>query len=488
MFKNLSLVSGIIVILMVMSCERNINIPIDASLTSETEHTNQVEQGPFVTMEKALNTADLFMGSNGAVANTRSTVTESPGPSTVHTMEKDGKPMMYVVNYDKGGFAIISATRDYMPILAYSEDGYFDVSSIQGGLSLWVDETMTAVEASGEQADSVKTAMNRLWRVYEEDDAKSAISAIPTRSTSSTGYDAYIERCEELMNEYWDDGWNFTSLDNARYVFEDAGFLDVYEQLCYSAEFNNSEPSNSIVGWKMGSSTESYGPMLQTQWHQDTPFNNLCGGYSAGCGAIAFAQVMKYHEYPQQITYNGYPFTWSSIPNNPSSSSDQSKLIKAIGVTTNMRYWSVGSWTTPDELEEGIEAFGYTVTRQNNNNNSVEREILRNHRPVIMLGNNTNLSILPGSAEYIGNSHYWVADGARRTESNVFMVFAEWQPNDCGEFTQSYYSIDDPLIISGTSSLFYYYNWGWGGVDDGWYAFNSNHYPYSRQNFLISKP
>ena len=99
-----------------------------------------------------------------------------------------------------------------------------------------------------------------------------------------------------------------------------------------------------------------------------------------------------------------------------------------------------------------------------------------------------NMTILAGSAEYVGDSHSWIIDGARRTESNVFMVFAEWQPYDCGEFTQSYYSIDNPNVVSGTTSLFYHYNWGWGGLDDGWYAFNSNHYPYSRQNFFISKP
>ena len=488
MLKHLSLASGIVVIFTALSCERNINLPEEVPLTSQTEQTNQVEKGSFVTMEKALSTADLFMGSNCSVPNTRSTEIESPGSSTVQTIDKDGKPLMYVVNYDNGGFVIISATRDYMPVLAYSEDGYFDVSSIQGGLSLWVDETMSAVETSGEQADSVKRSMNRLWRVYEEDVTKAPVAAISTRSTSSTGFDACVERCEELTNEYWDDGWTFTSLDNARYAFEEAGFLDVYNQICYSAEFNHSALSSSVVGWKMGSSTEVYGPMLQTQWHQGSPFKDLCGGYSAGCGAIAVAQVMKYYEYPQQMSYNGYSFGWDSIPNTPSASSNQSKLVRAIGVTTNTRYWSVGSWTTPEELEEGIEAFGYTVTRQNHNYNSVEREILNNHRPVIMLGNDTNLSFLPGSAEYIGNSHYWVADGARRTESNVFMVFAEWQPYDCGEFTQSYYSIDNPNVVSGTTSLFYHYNWGWGGSDDGWYAFNSNDYPYSRQNFFISKP
>lgn len=488
MFKNLSLVSGIAVILMVMSCERNINIPVDASLTSETEHTNQVEQGPFVTMEQALSTAGLFMGADCSVPDTRATEIESPGPATVQTIEKDGKTLMYVVNYDEGGFVIVSATRDYLPILAYSEDGFFDVSSIEGGLSLWVDETMAAVETSGEQADSVRTSMNRLWRAYEEDGTKAPVSAISTRSTSSTGFDACVERCEELTNEYWDDGWTFTSLDNARYAFEEAGFLDVYNQICYSAEFNHSALSSSVVGWKMGSSTEVYGPMLQTQWHQGSPFNDLCGGNPAGCGAIAVAQVMKYHEFPQQISYNGYPFTWESIPNSANSSSNQSKLIKAIGVTTNTRYWSIGSWTTPEELEEGIEAFGYNVTRQYDNYRDVQREILQNHRPVIMLGNDIDLSFLPGSAQYIDSAHYWVVDGAKIIESDIFMVFAEWQPYDCGEFTQSYYSIDDPNIVSGVSSLYYHYNWGDGSEDNTWYAFNSNHYPYSRQNFFISRP
>lgn len=488
MKKYISQIICVVTILSVISCERTISLSEEIPMTYDSEQTHQVEQDPFVTMEQALNTAGLFMGANYSVPSTRATETESPGPSTIQTIEKDGKPLMYVVNYDEGGFVIVSATRDYLPILAYSEDGFFDVSSVEGGLSLWVDETMAAVETSGEQADSVRTSMNRLWRAYEEDGTKAPVSAISTRSTSSTGFDACVERCEELTNEYWDDGWTFTSLDNARYAFEEAGFLDVYNQICYSAEFNHSALSSSVVGWKMGSSTEVYGPMLQTQWHQGSPFNDLCGGNPAGCGAIAVAQVMKYHEFPQQISYNGYPFTWESIPNSANSSSNQSKLIKAIGVTTNTRYWSIGSWTTPEELEEGIEAFGYNVTRQNNNYNSVEREILNNHRPVIMLGNNTNLSILPGSAEYIGDSHYWVADGARVTESDVFMVFAEWQPYDCGEFTQSYYSIDNPNVVSGTTSLFYHYNWGWGGLDDGWYAFNSNHYPYSRQNFFISKP
>ena len=104
-----------------------------------------------------------------------------------------------------------------------------------------------------------------------------------------------------------------------------------------------------------------------------------------------------------------------------------------------------------------------------------------------------NMTILPGSAEYVGDSHYWIIDGARRTESNVFMVFAEWQPYDCGEFTQSYYSIDNPNVVSGTTSLFYHYNWGWGsGNGNGWYysgvtqpTNSSWNFKYGRENLFI---
>ena len=45
------------------------------------------------------------------------------------------------------------------------------------------------------------------------------------------------------------------------------------------------------------------GPLIQTQWDQDAPFNNFCPGWGTnkaytGCVATAMAQVMKYWEWP----------------------------------------------------------------------------------------------------------------------------------------------------------------------------------------------
>ena len=55
---------------------------------------------------------------------------------------EDGEAAMYVVNYaDKKGWVIVSASTDYAPILAHSDEGNFEVSNIEGNaIEVWVDD------------------------------------------------------------------------------------------------------------------------------------------------------------------------------------------------------------------------------------------------------------------------------------------------------------------------------------------------------------
>ncbi|MBR1595407.1 MAG: Spi family protease inhibitor [Phocaeicola sp.] len=68
----------------------------------------------------------------------------------------NGEPSMYVVNYaDNKGWVIVSASTDYAPILAHSDEGNFEVSNIEGNaIEVWVDETKAAIE-------SMKTAPDK---------------------------------------------------------------------------------------------------------------------------------------------------------------------------------------------------------------------------------------------------------------------------------------------------------------------------------------
>lgn len=50
-------------------------------------------------------------------------------------LNEAGNPVAYVVNY-KNGFVIVSATKLYDPVIAFSDNGYIDCLQMTGGLNL----------------------------------------------------------------------------------------------------------------------------------------------------------------------------------------------------------------------------------------------------------------------------------------------------------------------------------------------------------------
>ena len=53
-------------------------------------------------------------------------------------LNEAGNPVAYVVNY-KNGFVIVSATKLYDPVIAFSDNGYIDCLQMTGGLKYWFD-------------------------------------------------------------------------------------------------------------------------------------------------------------------------------------------------------------------------------------------------------------------------------------------------------------------------------------------------------------
>ena len=96
----------------------------------------------------------------------------------------------------------------------------------------------------------------------------------------------------------------------------------------------------------------SISPMLTTKWGQQKPFNNNCNGKSAGCVAVAMAQVMNYYKYPSKgigkhnnTSFEGHYYDWNSmedeyIDNNYSdkSASAVATLISDCGQSIDTNY------------------------------------------------------------------------------------------------------------------------------------------------------
>ena len=58
---------------------------------------------------------------------------------------KDSQPIMHVVNYEDGGFVVISGDNRIEPLLAYSETGYFveGENKYPEGLKHWINPLTT---------------------------------------------------------------------------------------------------------------------------------------------------------------------------------------------------------------------------------------------------------------------------------------------------------------------------------------------------------
>ena len=180
-------------------------------------------------------------------------------------------------------------------------------------------------------------------------------------------------------------------------------------------------------------------------------------------------------------------------------------MVKYVYDKTSSSPIGDSSYTTPGEMEDGIKKIGYSVSVEDNVPYKVEQEVMSGHRPVIMLGNSTNVSFLPGSLAYIGDSHYWICDGMKRTTQGKLYIFTEWQPNGNGNFVSGWGTIDNPDTYGGVVYTYSHMNWGWGGKCDGWFSnttkpsgayqydhpnmSNSSNYnfKYARKNFYIRK-
>ncbi len=194
------------------------------------------------------------------------------------------------------------------------------------------------------------------------------------------------------------------------------------------------------------------GPLTSTTWDQGCDYNDYlnlscnntnqvcssggaCGNPFTGCIATAMAQIMKNKQKPSS-------FSWSNMPLSYGTSTTAA-LMKDIGCKVNMSYGCSGSSATMEDAKYAfVNYYGYSsATLANYNYNVVQSQLNSGHPVMLSGGTNTGWWIF-GSYT---NGHAWVCDGYR----------------------ESFY------CETGTTHLFLNMNWGWGGTDNGYYAFNN---------------
>jgi len=244
-------------------------------------------------------------------------------------------------------------------------------------------------------------------------------------------------------------------------------FMDFYKkQIIYAIE-NKLQPSKEIdEQWAKLNKGEinsqkslltSVGPLIETIWGQGCYYNSDCPecqppdyncdcGYTAvGCVAVAMGQIMRYHEYPDYgfgdttYTYGYYinanfqntKYLWFRMPNEFLGGTWHNGPFALFhcGASVGMHYGETSGAFTDKVPYALIRHFNYAADAkylkkedyENQWTNMLKNE-LNEARPLL----------------YRGSGHAWVCDG--------------YNSND-----------------------YFYMNWGWNGIDNGWYQLTYLH-------------
>ena len=263
------------------------------------------------------------------------------------------------------------------------------------------------------------------------------------------------------------------------------------EEIQYVREHNLSATPDIVAEWKSVSKSGSLnrgnqtravvGPLCQTIWNQNYPYNSQCpedeegsGGHVyAGCVATAMAQVMKFYDWPAQGTgsYSYHPdgyaqqtanfgeteyhFELMPLALDSTSTEDEIFYIAQFqhhcGIAVDMQYSGNGSGAYSDDVPDALRNyFRYTCENHITNYGGWWGGGYTNEEWAQMLKDGGLDELIPlyysGQDDNWQGGHAFVCDG--------------YDEND-----------------------YFHFNWGWSGRDDAWcpigalnttkYAFNT---------------
>ena len=133
------------IILITILCLGIISCSVEDINTSSIS-TEMEQDFHYVSSDEAIIIANSFVQENGVIPVIKSEDLKIMNHYSIN--DSSNQPLLHVINYDRGGFAIVSADDRLQPIQAYSESGSFDCNeeNYPLGLKIWVESTALARE------------------------------------------------------------------------------------------------------------------------------------------------------------------------------------------------------------------------------------------------------------------------------------------------------------------------------------------------------
>lgn len=376
--------------------------------------------------------------------------------------DSQGIDRVICVNYaDNGGFALISAEKTHSPILAYAEEGNFNViDSLPFPLNEWMDCTMHSIaDSESLPADSLEKIAG-MWHRYEVVEPLTLSRIAKSRSISPDESVELFHIMKPHLDAWAAQDYRVYSIDEyySGLSFGDKSQLIGYVQANIFPTYIDDYNQVTVIVETEHGRHEKFGTRFNTHWEQEKGFNQsfkLRPGYTdehipVGCGPIALGQLMYGYKYP---TY----FNWSAMSTSAPGNKVTSDFLLDVFNKSNANYnpKKNSTETTIKDLESALKAYGYSCKKIGRS--QIDAATIKYGCPAIMG------STLGGEND---GGHAWLIEGGGTTESwTTTEVWTFTYPN---EFKCIYTEDHNRFVSTG-----FYVNWGWGDSYNGSYGFSN---------------
>lgn len=451
------------------ACSTDNETPLPAAPPAEAVEALRIDPGPTqLSAADAACVSTLFMRQGNPSPATRSFFASKTAEETFPVCGESGDTLAFAVNFVDGGFVVVSATKTYAPILAFSDEGRLSPEGLRGnGIAFWT-ACMTADIAASKAAFSADAPacaeVRSLWRDYERSEP-----IAPAAVTSGTAYDWYMQNRSRLMGEIG----HCTVLDRSEFYRQmmlygvvpnsdamEANYREKDRVLAIRYAGQPSVPpafiwGEGVVGSGWSSQTKIM-PLLRTYWHQYWPYNLLLepantqdGHKLAGCDAIAVAQIVNYHRYPAAL--DGTPIDWTQTQKESAYDFDTEiqKLVKVVNVGLKTINGDNASSSTLGHSQDFLKRNDYIVFKYTSGIESTVIDEIKAGRPVYIRGSDAE------------GGHAWVCDGYYSDDQTRKIYSYELMDTYPGTFSSDPYR----SVFSSTRNVnlgkFFHANWGW---------------------------
>lgn len=380
-----------------------------------------------------------------------------------------GDTLLYVVNYaEDKGYVLLSATKEYEPVLAYGETGDFPLKDIENmGVSVYLDEYKNALEHVELLPDSIRFKNKQAWNQYFK--RKEPLSLVPNKTSRAVNPDLeyqvgiYIEESlEKWRNEGYDVIYPYGDGSILNEIFYDSEIDGINNMLHDYADdrfFGGWAETVFIIG-KSVTQEEAVGPLVKSTWGQKSGYGQYAPNGYAGCVAVAMGQIMRYYEYPTSYDWNAMAYNYATDAT--------AKFFREIGTNVDMNYSK--SDRSSSNIDKACKAlknkYGYGQSKIVTHYMMEDIRQLRNGRPVYMRGEKGN------------DGHAWVCDGYKETiittDYQVMAIDKATFDHQNIPYYRSLYSCSNVVI-----NALLHLNWGWYGYKNGYYSENLTNEEYT---------